>query len=278
MCEGANAYPLEQPSCHCRSFANVAGCLHRFVASDRIPCGDASQTGSTIIYNKDRTQFDMRPHMESDRWPLIDAAIQQHLQKIYNGKKVAFKERHWILESDGTYDLERIRQSRPSHLFEVNWDAQIAFWNDPKNGARAAQNKQNRAKSKVMESSATREVLPEQGMIIPPPLPCTHSSDVVKLKKREKVLTRQVVAAGVAGPGMISREMMRMTARMGRMRTIARRCWAPPCRPGKSPGNVSPSSFSARPIPGDMSPGKTIPSDKSLGIPRICRWGKWQML
>ncbi|GJX32461.1 hypothetical protein Tco_0242316 [Tanacetum coccineum] len=29
-------------------------------------------------------------------------------------------------------------------------------------------------------------------MVIPPPPPCTHSSDVVKLKKREKVLTRQV--------------------------------------------------------------------------------------
>ncbi|GJT88705.1 reverse transcriptase domain-containing protein [Tanacetum coccineum] len=223
------------------------------------------------------TQFDMRPHMESDRWPLIYAAIQQHLQKIYNGKKAALKERHWIPDSDGTYDLERIRLSRPSHISEVNWDAQIAFWNDPKNRARAAQNKQNRAKSKVvcrqgsrsiaalrdmhMESSATREypslihtfflthtvngvflnpedkalyeemlrlqglgsntetgvpytedeimaivrggkqrghipgvgrVLPGQGTVIPPPSPCTHSSDVVKLKKREMVLTRQV--------------------------------------------------------------------------------------
>ncbi|GKC53085.1 subtilisin-like protease SBT4.3 [Tanacetum coccineum] len=35
-------------------------------------------------------------------------------------------------------------------------------------------------------------VLPGQGMVIPPPPPCTHSSDVVKLKKREKVLTRHV--------------------------------------------------------------------------------------
>ncbi|GJX61803.1 hypothetical protein Tco_0294703 [Tanacetum coccineum] len=34
-------------------------------------------------------------------------------------------------------------------------------------------------------------VLPEQGTVIPPPPPSTHSSDVVKLKKREKVLTRQ---------------------------------------------------------------------------------------
>ncbi|GJZ93877.1 hypothetical protein Tco_0666080 [Tanacetum coccineum] len=181
-----------------------------------------------------------------------------HLQKIYNGKKAAIKERHWISDSDGTYDLERIRLSCPLHISEVNWDAQIVFWNDPKNRARVTQNKQNRAKSK---SSATREysslihtfflthtvngvflnpedkalyeemlrlqglgsytemgvpyiedeimaivrggkqrghipgvgrVLPGQGTVIPPPPPCTHSSDVVKLKKREKVLTRHV--------------------------------------------------------------------------------------
>ncbi|GKA01651.1 hypothetical protein Tco_0674316 [Tanacetum coccineum] len=78
-------------------------------------------------------------------------------RQIYNGKKAALKERYWIPDSDETYNLERIRQTRPSHISEVNWDAQIAFWNDPKNLARAAQNKQNRAKSKVMESSATRE-------------------------------------------------------------------------------------------------------------------------
>ncbi|GJS08890.1 hypothetical protein Tco_0365686 [Tanacetum coccineum] len=188
------------------------------------------------------TQFDMRPHMESDRWPLIYAAIQQHLQKIYNGKKAALKERHWIHDSDGTYDLERIRLSRPSHISEGS--RSIAALRDMQ-----------------MESSATREyaslihtfflthtingvflnpegkalydemlrlqglgsntemgvtytedeimaivrkgkqrgyipgvgrVLPRQGTIIPPPPPCTHSSDVVKLKKREKVLTRQV--------------------------------------------------------------------------------------
>ncbi|GKE24093.1 hypothetical protein Tco_1435605 [Tanacetum coccineum] len=35
-------------------------------------------------------------------------------------------------------------------------------------------------------------VLPGHGMVIPPPPPCTHSSDVAKLKKREKVLTRQI--------------------------------------------------------------------------------------
>nr|GEV08097.1 hypothetical protein [Tanacetum cinerariifolium] len=53
-------------------------------------------------------QFDLRPHMKSDRWPQIYAGIQQHLQKIYNGKKTALKERYWVPEEDGSYDLERI--------------------------------------------------------------------------------------------------------------------------------------------------------------------------
>nr|GEV32666.1 hypothetical protein [Tanacetum cinerariifolium] len=83
----------------------------------------------------------------------------------------ALKERYWVPEEDETYDLERIRRGRLSHISELNWDAQLAFWNDPKNLARAAQNKQNRAKSKVvcrsrsiaalrdmhMETLATRE-------------------------------------------------------------------------------------------------------------------------
>ncbi|GJX12586.1 retrotransposon gag domain, retroviral aspartyl protease [Tanacetum coccineum] len=53
----------------------------------------------------------------------------------------ALKEKYWI--PDGTYDLERIRQTRPSHISEVDWDAQITFWNDPKNLARAAQINKN---------------------------------------------------------------------------------------------------------------------------------------
>nr|GEZ93793.1 hypothetical protein [Tanacetum cinerariifolium] len=69
----------------------------------------------------------------------------------------ALKERYWVPEEDGSYDLERIRRGRPSHISEADWDEQLAFWNDPKNLAPAAQNKQNRAKSKVMETSATRD-------------------------------------------------------------------------------------------------------------------------
>ncbi|GJT18860.1 hypothetical protein Tco_0877566 [Tanacetum coccineum] len=70
-----------------------------------------------------QTQFDLRPHMESDRWPQIYAGIQQHLQKIYNGKKAALKERYWVPEEDGTYDLERLRRGRPSYISEMETSA-----------------------------------------------------------------------------------------------------------------------------------------------------------
>ncbi|GJX75950.1 hypothetical protein Tco_0322761 [Tanacetum coccineum] len=98
------------------------------------------------LYYPSGQKFDLRSHMESDAGHKFMAGHQLHWQKIYNGKKAALKERYWVPEEDGTYDLERLRRGRHSHISEVNWDAQLAFWNDPGNLARAAQNKQKRAK------------------------------------------------------------------------------------------------------------------------------------
>ncbi|GJZ38008.1 hypothetical protein Tco_0584199 [Tanacetum coccineum] len=207
---------------------------------------------------------DLRPH--SGIRPLATnlcghpATLQIDLQKM--ARRLLSKERYWVTDEDGTYDLVR-PQTRTSHAHccQNDWDAQLVFWNDPKNLARAAQNKQNRAKSKVMETSATREypslihtfflthtvggvflnpedkalydemlrlqglgsntptgvpytedeimaivrggkqrghipgvgrVLPGQGTVIPPPSQSTHSTDIARLKKREKQLTKQV--------------------------------------------------------------------------------------
>ncbi|GJW39788.1 zinc finger, CCHC-type containing protein [Tanacetum coccineum] len=166
-----------------------------------------------------KTQFDLTPHMQSQRWADINAGIQQHLQKLYNTNKASLKAAHWI-----------------------------AFWNDPRNQARAAQNRQNRAKSTVVCRQGSRSlarlrdemeemvrlralgsntesgvpytdeeinamarkgkqrghlpgvgrVLPGRArdVLIPPPPPppqCTHNSgDVQKLKKKNKYLTKQV--------------------------------------------------------------------------------------
>ncbi|GKF04437.1 hypothetical protein Tco_0035105, partial [Tanacetum coccineum] len=72
------------------------------------------------------------------------------------------------------------------------------------------------------------------------------------------------------------KQLSRAKCRPGKPSTVAlnslpETTWAWRCRPGKSLGNVSPSSFSAQFIPGDMSPWKRIPSDKSPGIPWFCR-------
>ncbi|GJW33227.1 transposon protein, mutator sub-class [Tanacetum coccineum] len=75
------------------------------------------------VMTKIGTQFDLRPHMESNRWIQIYAVIQQHLQKIYNGKKAALKERYWVPEEDEIYDVERIRRERPSHISEIQSSA-----------------------------------------------------------------------------------------------------------------------------------------------------------
>ncbi|GJR00504.1 hypothetical protein Tco_0523488 [Tanacetum coccineum] len=88
---------------------------------------------SSMLHGVTAMTLAVRPYPTTPDTPDF---IQQHLQKIYNGMKAALKERYCIPDSDGTYDLERIRQTRPSHISEVNWDAQIAFWNDPKNLAR----------------------------------------------------------------------------------------------------------------------------------------------
>ncbi|GJX40294.1 retrotransposon protein, putative, ty3-gypsy subclass [Tanacetum coccineum] len=66
---------------------------------------------------------------------------------------------HWVINPEiGTYDMETIRQGRPESITSADWDAQIAFWNDPRNQARAAQNRQNREKSTVVCRQGSRSL------------------------------------------------------------------------------------------------------------------------
>nr|GEX57581.1 hypothetical protein [Tanacetum cinerariifolium] len=103
------------------------------------------------------TQFDLRPHTKSPDWTEIHAGIQQHLQKAYNTNKAAFKAHHWVIDpTTGTYNVDKIRWARPQDITADEWDKYIPFWNDPKNIARAAQNRQNQAKS-TRQSLTTQE-------------------------------------------------------------------------------------------------------------------------
>nr|GEY39559.1 hypothetical protein [Tanacetum cinerariifolium] len=105
------------------------------------------------------TQFDLKPHMESPDWTEINAGIQQHLQKAYNTNKAAFKAHHWVIDpTTGTYNVEKIRRERPVNITASEWDKYIEFWNDPRNIARAAQNRQNQAKSTVLSRQGSRSL------------------------------------------------------------------------------------------------------------------------
>nr|GFB58787.1 hypothetical protein [Tanacetum cinerariifolium] len=77
------------------------------------------------------TQFDLRPHMESPDWTEISAGIQLYLQKA---------------------------RTRPENITASEWDKYIKFWNDPRNIVRAAQNRQNRAKSTVISRQGSRSL------------------------------------------------------------------------------------------------------------------------
>nr|GFB14787.1 hypothetical protein [Tanacetum cinerariifolium] len=50
----------------------------------------------------------------------------------------------------------KIWRERPENIKAIEWDKYIEFWNDPRNIARAAQNRQNRAKSTVISRQGSR--------------------------------------------------------------------------------------------------------------------------
>ncbi|PWA47008.1 hypothetical protein CTI12_AA502630 [Artemisia annua] len=105
------------------------------------------------------TMFNLRKHMESSRWTEIYEGINNHLQKAYNTNKASFKAKHWKTDpTTGTYDVEAIRRARPEEITAAEWDKYIQFWNDPRNLARAAQNRLNRKKSLVVSRQGSRSM------------------------------------------------------------------------------------------------------------------------
>nr|GEZ86401.1 hypothetical protein [Tanacetum cinerariifolium] len=85
---------------------------------------------------------------------LGDAFVLPFLEKGLGGAEGGDLDKdwaYWVINPEiETYDVERIRKRRPQNITPADWDAHVAFWNDPRNQARAAQNRQNRAKSIVV--------------------------------------------------------------------------------------------------------------------------------
>nr|GEV46200.1 hypothetical protein [Tanacetum cinerariifolium] len=74
---------------------------------------DGQSTKFDAPQNIINTQFDLRLHIESLNWTVIEAGIQQHLQKAYNTNKAAFKAQHWVIDTKtGSYNAEKIKRAQ----------------------------------------------------------------------------------------------------------------------------------------------------------------------
>ncbi|GJW23936.1 hypothetical protein Tco_0037747 [Tanacetum coccineum] len=180
---------------HAAHWANYLGELVRELPLHYPSWRQMSPERKAGVVAKIGTQFDLRTHHESDRWPSLSiAAFQQHLQRS-SWQKAALKEWIWIPDSARTYGLEFIRLSRLSHIFKEEMLRLQGLGSNTETGVPYTEDEIMaivRGGKQRGHIPGVGRVLPGQGTVIPPPPPCTHSSDVVKLKKREKVLTRHV--------------------------------------------------------------------------------------
>nr|GFB20218.1 hypothetical protein [Tanacetum cinerariifolium] len=102
--------------------------LIRFEVDDRetlMPLGDHAAHWANYLGELVRElplHYPSWRQMPPERKARVVAKIGR-LQKIYNGKKAALKQRYWVPEEDRSYDLEGIRRACPSHISEADWDA-----------------------------------------------------------------------------------------------------------------------------------------------------------
>nr|GEW38632.1 hypothetical protein [Tanacetum cinerariifolium] len=170
-----------------------------------------------------------RLHTRQETWNLglkkiTDDKGPVSIRIEWDDKKTLMPLAHWVINPEtGTYDVESIRRRRPQNITSADWDAQIAFWNDPRNQARAAQNRQNRAKSTVvcrqgsrslapirdqmMESSATREY---------PSL--IHTFFVTNTVNGEEMLRLQALGSNTPSSVPYTEEEINAQARKGKQR------------------------------------------------------------
>ncbi|GJR04163.1 transcription factor MYB119-like protein [Tanacetum coccineum] len=75
---------------HAAHWANYLGELVRELPMHYLSWRQVPTERKAGVLIKIGTRFDLKPHIESERWPKIYTGIQQHLQKIYNGNKLPF--------------------------------------------------------------------------------------------------------------------------------------------------------------------------------------------
>ncbi|GJY60121.1 hypothetical protein Tco_0460013, partial [Tanacetum coccineum] len=152
-----------------------------------------------LAENKAGSQFNLRPHMQSDleNWIKINTGIQQHLEKIYTDNKSALKAEHWVPNpEDETYDVENHNLDDREYLPEEMLRLQGLSSNTPIGVPYTDDEIMTivRWGKQRGHIPGVGQVLERQDMdvIIPPEPRYTHTADVDELKKIKKQLKKQM--------------------------------------------------------------------------------------
>nr|GEY51251.1 hypothetical protein [Tanacetum cinerariifolium] len=122
---------------HASHWSNYLGELIRETTLYYPSWQKVSAKRKATILTKIETQFDLTPHMKSQRWTNINAGIQHHLQNFYNTNKASLKAAHWVINpKTGIDDVEDMESSAtreyPSliHTFFVTHTVNGVFTRD----------------------------------------------------------------------------------------------------------------------------------------------------
>ncbi|GJT72324.1 hypothetical protein Tco_1031610 [Tanacetum coccineum] len=253
-------------------------------------------------------QFDLKPHMQSQRWTYINEGIQQHLQKLLPfgmipgtkpkpskspkpGKEHGRMPAGIPMESSATREYPSL-----IHTFflthTINEEEMLRLQALGSNTETGVPYTKEEIMA-IVQKGKQRGHLPGVGRV----------KMMMRLFRSDDKFSQMLDqfesspefggASGVESAWMMSQATMRTATRMRRMAIVrdviymdnARKSStvalnslpetmrAPPNGSGKSPEKVSLASFPLQLIPGDMSPGIGIPSDKSPRKAWNCRWG-----
>nr|GEY98500.1 reverse transcriptase domain-containing protein [Tanacetum cinerariifolium] len=170
-----------------------------------------------------KTQFNLQPHMQSELWPDIKKGIDQHLAKIYTDNKSSMKRDYWIRMRRSGFDL--IPRTWPGVLKMLKTRKRARSYADRDPGhcpPRYADSVTQEYPSLIQTFSyCRRRILAGRGSMSI----CTYTDDqimamVCRGKQRGHSM-RAGVASGVVRARMMSRTMMKTSARM----QIVRRCY-----------------------------------------------------
>lgn len=101
--------------------------------------------------------FDLTPHMRKPQWKTIKKGIDMYIAKVYSDNKGTMKKQYFTLQG-GPPAVEEIRRNPPPDVEPSVWEEHIRFYMKEENLARAAVNKENRKKNKVLSRHGSKSL------------------------------------------------------------------------------------------------------------------------